>query len=69
MSLWRQVADDIRTDIKTGRLKPGVKLPSYPDLGDMYGVATLTIRRAVLELRKEGLLVVTVGRGTYVTHK
>ncbi|ASR38561.1 hypothetical protein BAY61_30195 [Prauserella marina] len=64
--LWEQVATDIRDDVKSGSLKPGAKLPGELELADIYGVARVTVRRAVLELRKEGFLRVTHGRGTFV---
>lgn len=64
--LWAQIADDLRADIRQGRLSRGARLPSYEDMADAYGVATLTVRRAIRELRAEGLVVVLVGRGTYV---
>jgi len=67
--LWEQVADDIRADIRSGDLPPGTRLPAEVDLAEIYGVARVTIRRAVLELRGEGLLIVIQGRGTFVPQK
>lgn len=64
--VWQQVADDLRADIKAGRLPRGARLPSYEDIADAYGVAGMTVRRAIRELRAEGIVVVVVGRGTYV---
>jgi DNA-binding GntR family transcriptional regulator len=67
--LWRQVADDIRADIASGALPPGAKLPSEHELGDIYSVARVTVRRAIIELRGEGMLTVTHGRGTFVARR
>jgi GntR family transcriptional regulator len=67
--LWQQVADDIRSDIGSGALAAGAKLPSEPELSEIYGVARVTIRRAIIELRAEALLTVTHGRGTFVTKR
>lgn len=64
--VWEQVADDIRADIRSGELPPGARLPAEVELAEIYGVARVTIRRAVLELRKEQLLIVIQGRGTFV---
>jgi GntR family transcriptional regulator len=70
--LWAQVAADIRADIESGRLKAGDKLPNELELAAQYGVARLTIRRAIrdlTEVKQDGpppALVVTHGRGTYV---
>jgi GntR family transcriptional regulator len=67
--LWRQVADDITALIESGDLQPGERLPSDPELAEVYGVARSTTRRAVAELRKDGRLVVIHGRGTFVPRK
>lgn len=67
--LWRQVAADLRGDIKSGALRAGAKLPGELELAAIYGVARVTVRRAVLELRGEGLVTVTHGRGTFVTKR
>lgn len=64
--LWQQVADDLRADIQSGELPSHARLPAETDLAEIYGVARVTVRRAVLELRKERLLIVVTGRGTFV---
>ena len=64
--LWAQVAADIRDDIENSRLRPGAKLPNEIELSTMYGVARLTVRRAIADLVEHDYLVVVRGRGTYV---
>jgi DNA-binding GntR family transcriptional regulator len=64
--VWRQIADDLRADIDSGALPIGARLPSEPELGRIYGVAKATVHKAILELRTEGRLTVTLGRGTFV---
>jgi len=64
--LWQQVADDITADIDSGVLSSGWRLPSEADLTEVYGVARVTVRRAIAELVKAGRLVVVRGRGTFV---
>ena len=64
--LWEQVADDLRADIKSGRLAPGSRLPNELELATIYGVARVTVRTALASLRREGLIIVTRGRGTFV---
>ena len=64
--LWRQVADDLEARIKAGELPPGSKLRGELDLAEDYGVSRVTVRRAALELRKQGLLRVVTGKGTFV---
>lgn len=67
--VWRQIADDIKADIDSGALPPNAKLPGGPELAEIYGVAKMTATRAVNALRKEGVVVVVLGRGTFVARK
>lgn len=66
-TLWRQVADDLTAMIDAGELPKGSRVPAEPELAELYGVARVTIRRAVAELRGEKRLTVVHGRGTFVT--
>lgn len=61
-----QVADAVRTAISTGELKVGDKLPSGPKLAKQLGVSTMTARRAIERLQREGLLRSTHGVGVFV---
>lgn len=64
--LWAQIAADIRADISSGKLQPGDKLPAEVDLAQRYGVARMTVRRAIADLAENGEVVVLHGRGTFV---
>lgn len=66
---WVQVANDLRADIESGALPAGTKIPSQPELAEIYGVARGTIDKAIRKLRDEGLLAVAFGRGTFVTQE
>ncbi|ROO82542.1 GntR family transcriptional regulator [Actinocorallia herbida] len=59
---YRQVADELRRQIKRGRLRRGEPLPSELQLEEEFGVGAGTIRRALPILVAEGL-VVPAGRG------
>jgi len=61
-----QVARDIERDIGAGRLAPDTRLPSEVELSGQYGVARMTVRRAVAQLREKGLVVTVHGRGSFV---
>lgn len=65
--LYVQLADIIAAKIDGGELQPDRPIPSEIRLADEYGVARLTARRAVRELRDRGLVRTIVGKGTYVT--
>jgi GntR family transcriptional regulator len=61
-----QVAADIEADIEAGALEPDTRLPSESDLATQYGVARVSVRRAIEKLRERGRVVTVHGRGTYV---
>jgi DNA-binding transcriptional regulator YhcF (GntR family) len=65
----RQLADLLRAAILTGKLGPGTRIPSGPELVEKYGVAKMTAAGAVDELKKEGLVVSRRGSGTFVREK
>ncbi|MFF2305707.1 GntR family transcriptional regulator [Streptomyces sp. NPDC058128] len=60
------IAKDLRTQITTGHLKPGTRLPSEPKLAAHYEVSTPTIRQALALLQAEGLIEKTHGKGNFV---
>lgn len=61
-----QVADSLRTEIASGALAPGDKLPSIRNLAGRFGVAPMTAQSAIDMLRNEGLVYTSPGRGTFV---
>ncbi|MFI7059399.1 GntR family transcriptional regulator [Kribbella sp. NPDC050124] len=62
-----QVADAIRAATSTGELNVGDRLPSGPKLAKQLGVSTMTVRRAIELLQREGLLRSTQGVGVFVS--
>lgn len=67
MTVSVQVSADIEADIDSGRLAPDTRLPSEAELSQQYGVARVTVRRAIELLRDKGKVITVHGRGTYVT--
>jgi DNA-binding transcriptional regulator YhcF (GntR family) len=65
-ALYQRVLDDIRAQIDDRRLKPGMRMPSAKELTAHYGVAHMTVQRALQELKHEGLIFSIQGKGTYV---
>lgn len=61
-----RVADHLAARIDAGELQAGARLAPERELADEYGVAYLTVRRAMQELRERGLIVTVHGRGTFV---
>jgi DNA-binding GntR family transcriptional regulator len=63
---YQLVADAIRKQIRSGRIKPGERVPSSRDLEATYEIANMTARSALRVLQSEGLIHATPGRGNYV---
>lgn len=63
---YRQIAIMLREAISSGQLSAGERLPSEAALIEHFGVARMTVRQAVQELRSEGLVISEHGRGVFV---
>lgn len=63
---FRQIAADLRRAVVSGQYRPGTRVPSEAALMAHYGVARMTARQAIAELRGEGILVAEHGRGVFV---
>lgn len=61
-----QLADILRARIEAGEYPPDTAIPSLVKLTEEFGLAEVTVRKAVDSLKSEGLLTGTPGRGTYV---
>jgi GntR family transcriptional regulator len=61
------VTVQVAADIEAGRHAPDTRLPSEAELAEQYGVARVTVRRAIALLRDRGKVVTVHGRGSYVT--
>lgn len=66
LPLYRQIAGQIRQQIREGRLAVGVKLPAIRPLAASLGVTRLTVQTAYDELRAGGWIETHVGKGTFV---
>lgn len=65
----KQIAADLRGQIRAGRYGPGSRLPSNKALSSHYGVAAETIRAALEELRADGFIATQSTKGTFVVDK
>lgn len=63
---YRQVADLLRAQVNNGRYSPGDRLPSEAELSAHFGVARMTVRSAIQQLRLSGLVSAEHGRGVFV---
>jgi GntR family transcriptional repressor for pyruvate dehydrogenase complex len=67
VTLGEQVALQLAEMIKSGRWKPGEKLPSEAELCRAMGVGRSTIREALKSLAFTGMVWMRAGGGTYVS--
>jgi len=51
---YKQIAEELRTQISAGELAAGQVLPSEAALGDRFGASRVTVRKALELLRAEG---------------
>ncbi|MDQ2804274.1 MAG: phosphonate metabolism transcriptional regulator PhnF [Pseudomonadota bacterium] len=66
VTLWRQIASRLRQEIGSGRRAPGARLPTEAELSQQFGVNRHTVRRAIEDLSRGGLIRVEQGRGSFV---
>lgn len=63
---YRRVRDDLRRKIAAGELQVGEAIPSTSKLQQEYSVSSTVVRRAVNDLRGEGLLYGQSGKAVFV---
>jgi GntR family transcriptional regulator, phosphonate transport system regulatory protein len=66
VALWRQIATRLQHDIGAGTYPPGGRLPTEAELSARFRVNRHTVRRALEELSRGGLVRVEQGRGSFV---
>ncbi|MGE0223299.1 MAG: phosphonate metabolism transcriptional regulator PhnF [Acetobacteraceae bacterium] len=66
VALWRQIAGHLQQGIASGANPPGSRLPTEAELSQQFGVNRHTVRRALEELSRGGLVRIEQGRGTFV---
>ncbi|BCB81665.1 FadR/GntR family transcriptional regulator [Phytohabitans flavus] len=67
---YQTLAEDLRAEITSGRLQPGERLPTEPQLCARSGVSRSTVREALRLLASQHLIVTTRGvtGGSFVAH-
>jgi GntR family transcriptional regulator len=67
VAMYYQIEENLKSLYKSGRLRPGIMLPSEWELSDIYQVSRLTVRQALKELEGQGLIKRKPGIGTFVS--
>jgi GntR family phosphonate transport system transcriptional regulator len=66
VTLWRQIEQAVEADIVSGRAAPGARLPTEAEFSARFRVNRHTVRRAMEELERRGLVRIEQGRGSFV---
>lgn len=66
VSLYIQIRETLREQIKQGTFEPGQRLPSEDELAAQFGVSRMTVRQGITDLIDEGVLYRRRGVGTFV---
>lgn len=64
--LYNQLKELLRGQILDGSYSPLSRMPSENELGTLYQVSRITVRQALNDLQKEGLIFKIHGKGTFV---
>lgn len=64
--LYLQVIEQVKRRVAVGDLEPGAELPSIRDLAAGLKVSVITIKRAYLELERDGVITTRQGKGSIV---
>ena len=66
LPIYLQISEVLIREIAAGRLVDGSRLPPERELAKQHGTTVRTLRKALLELEKKGLLERIQGSGNYV---
>lgn len=64
--MYVQIIDQIKQRILVGDWPSGQKLPSIRELAAATTVSVITVKRAYVELERDGFIVTAAGRGSFV---
>lgn len=65
-AIYEQITMQIKAMIMSGELQPGQAIPSMRALAKAAHVSVITVQRAYEDLQRDGFIVTTVGRGSFV---
>ena len=64
--MYLQIKEQIRHRVAVGDWAPGHEVPSIRQLAIEIRVSVITVKRAYLELEREGVIVTRHGKGSFV---
>ncbi len=67
--MYLQIMEQIKQRVAVGDWSPGHELPSIRQLAIDLKVSVITVKRAYLELEREGVISTRQGKGSFVAEK
>ena len=67
--IYEEIADIILSEIKSGKLKPGDKLPAITKMAESYQVSQASIREALNSLKVLDVIHVKHGQGSFINEQ
>ena len=64
--MYLQIMEQVRQRVAVGDWPPGHEIPSIRQLAMDLRVSVITIKRAYLELEREGVIVTQQGKGSFI---
>ena len=64
--IYEQIEAQFKAQILSGALEPGQVIPSMRALARSLHISVITVQKAYEDLQRDGFIVTTVGRGSYV---
>jgi GntR family transcriptional regulator len=64
--MYLQIMEQIRQRVVLGEWKPGEQIPSIRAMAIALQISVITVKRAYLELEREGVIVTQHGKGSVV---
>jgi GntR family transcriptional regulator len=67
VALYMQIADELARHIAQGKYPPSARLPSEANLVEQFAVSRVTVRLAIDQLCRQGVVTRKQGKGTFVS--
>lgn len=67
--LYAQLRERLRARIVDGSYPQGARLPAESGISAIFGVSRITVRQALGDLQKEGVIVKAPGKGSFVARR
>jgi GntR family transcriptional regulator len=64
--MYLQIMEQVKQRVAVGEWAPGVEIPSIRQLAVALRVSVITVKRAYLELEREGVILTQQGKGSIV---